>query len=110
MNLLDAIQIARADEQLEAGAWKRRDKDEARMPKPPPSCAVCGVEIPGGCNRKVCEGCKAAGFVGVPCKACRGPITRTDQVHADPHKRGFCKQCRPSTGRPPGRPRRQEAA
>jgi hypothetical protein len=92
---LEALACVRAEEQLEAGAWKRRERDETPCPILL-SCAVPGCDGPvfGGTRRRICEQCAAKGLVAPPCLGCGGPLRRKDQTLNTKERRGYCQTCR----------------
>jgi hypothetical protein len=111
VSLIDAVLLARAEEQMESGAWRRKDRDEANLPKPPVECVICHVEIGHGKqgNKKLCAPCRDAGWAGSPCKGCGGRLRRNDQTRDATARRGFCAACRDAMPMPPGN-RRMAAA
>lgn len=92
---LERIAVMRAQEQIEAGAWKRRDRDEKAVEAVPVPCAICGGEIG---NRRggalMCHACRDAGWAVTPCKACGGKLRALDLRHRRPARRGYCQSCR----------------
>lgn len=89
MNLIDRIQIQRAEEQLEAGRWKEKgigDKGESLIVFPPGHCAICNMSMATRRNRKLrklpsrmelCYRCRDEGWRGSRCR-CGRPLHKRD--------------------------------
>lgn len=93
---LEALAVARAEEQIEAGAWRGGEReDETAKPSPVP-CAICRGEIVGRrSNARLCKTCHDGGWSATPCNGCGGPRKRTDETWVNnPERRGYCAACR----------------
>jgi hypothetical protein len=93
---LERLALARAEEQLVAGAWKRADRGEWLV-KAPVTCMVPGCTNPitkGKGERKRCDSCRAKGLAATPCKGCGGVLKRSDQTSPREGRRGYCQTCR----------------
>lgn len=97
---LEILAVVRAQEQLDAGAWKRPGWDEGGGPR---ICVVprCEHSLAPDAHRNdvVCASCKSKGLVAQACRGCGGPLRRIDQNGPrSPDRRGFCRQCRDESG------------
>lgn len=96
---LEHLALVRSDEQLAAGAWKRRDPDEPGKLSGF-SCAVCSETFARHGNARICDPCRAAGWTPAKCD-CGAPLHRRDQTSRG-RLRGFCGTCRAAMRTRPG--------
>jgi hypothetical protein len=90
---LEALAVRRAQEQLDAGAWRSPEPKEAEGKR---LCQVPGCEnpIPAGKGAwRTCLSCHEAGYVAVPCHGCGGKLKRSDRGQRA-RWRNYCHKCR----------------
>ena len=89
MTVVDLVQIQRAQEQLDAGQWRRdKTEPEEKAPLTGLTCDICGgpkALMQAPTNRKgdveVCHVCRLEGWRGVRCP-CGAYIHRRDYISA----------------------------
>lgn len=96
---LEMLAMLRAEEQMEAGAWKRIGSgDRSEESEKIRLCEVpgCEREIDQGAwgSTKRCPACVSAKMAVTPCKVCGGPLRRKDQTSVTKGRRGICQACR----------------
>lgn len=102
MNLLEAVVLRRAEEQLDGGAWRRADPDERDQGIRCVRCdgAVLRPRYSGGHGRRLCSACAGAGYRTAPCRNCGGVLHRRDFTRSGLH--GLCGECRAEVRRSMG--------
>lgn len=90
MTPIVALAAARAQEQIDRGAWMVPDPDEN---VPPPACVVCEgpLEPSKRRPRKVCLSCATEGWTAATC-ACGRPLHRRDQKAKLRCRCGTCRR------------------
>lgn len=98
---LELLAVRRAQEQLDEGSWRHRDRDEPTVVPEVRRCPVCDAVIPPrgrnkGMTGRICHDCSVKGWRPAPCASCGGPTRTTDRNNQLKRQGmwGVCGKCR----------------